>query len=115
MSSLYESNAIVNSWHAIDAETKEVIPCDSRGFITPAPVTTIIFENPYDDSSSKYVQLTTLVFTNGSTPTLLVINENEKYPFYLDAGETRGLDYMYVYQIKVVEGGKFYYEGMSSR
>lgn len=115
MSAIYESNAIINSFHAVDADTKEVIPCDSKGCITPSPGTTIIFENPNEESSSKYVQISTLIFTNGKTPTKLIINDNEKYPFYLSPGEVRGLDYMYVYKFKVVEGGTFYYEGLSSR
>lgn len=114
MSQLYESMAIVNSWHAINADTQDVIPCTNKGVITPEAGTTIVFETPKKDSSST-VEISTLVFTNGSSPTKLIINDNEKYPFYLDPKETRGLDYIYVYKIKVVETGGFYYEGMCSR
>lgn len=115
MSAIYESIAIVNSFHAVDADTKQAIQSDDKGYITPEHGTTIIFENPNEESSSKYVQVSTLIFYNGKTPTKLIINDNEKYPFYLNPGEIRGLDYMYVYKFKVIEGGSFYYEGMCSR
>jgi len=114
MPQLFESVAIVNSWHAIDADSGDVIEVLAKGFINPAPGTTIVFETPKEDSSST-VEISTLVFINGKSPTKLIINDNEKYPFYLDPGEIRGLDYIYVYKIKVVETGGFYYEGMCSR
>lgn len=114
MSQLYESMAIVNSWHAVNADTGEVIACNNKGFIVPEAGTAIAFETPKSNSSST-VEISTLVFMNGKSPTKLIINDNEKYPFYLDPGETRGLDYIYVYRIKVIETGGFYYEGMCSR
>ena len=115
MSTIYESSAIVNSWNAVDEETKLVIPCDQKGFITPAKDTTIIFENPNDESTYKYVDVSTLVFTNGKSPTKLVINDNDKYPFYLDPYEVRGFDYIRIWKFKVIETGGFYYEGLTSR
>jgi len=115
MSQLYESLDIVNSWHAIDAETGAEIPCmNTKGFIKPNGGTTILFENPRDNSDRKYVSVSTLVFTNGETPTTIIINDNEKYPFYLDAREVRGIDYMRVHKMKVIRTGGFYYEGMTS-
>ena len=115
MSNLRESRFIVNSFHAVDATTGQVIECSEDGYISPNANTTIVFANPVEDSNSKFVEITTLVFTAGDSPLKVVINDNEMYPFYLKANETRGFDYVPVYKFKVLEGGSFYYEGLSSK
>lgn len=66
MNRTYESSYIVNSFHAVNAETKEVYVPDSAGYITVKSGDTIIFENPYVEGA--YVPLNTLVFfTKGSS------------------------------------------------
>lgn len=108
---VYESSYIVNSFHAVNGDTKAVIPCDGAGFISPAPNTTIVFYHPYQDTR---VDVNTLTIKAGNTPVLVQLNDNERYPVYVDADEQKQIIYMRIYSIKVLSSGSFYYEGLSS-
>lgn len=60
MNRTYESSYIVNSFHAVNAKTKEVYLADSAGYITVNAGDEIIFENPY--AKGEYVSVNTIVF-----------------------------------------------------
>ena len=108
---VYESSYQVNSFYAIDNSTKQQIPCDDAGFINPAEDTEIIFYHPYQDTR---IDVNTLTIAAGDDPVLLQINDNERYPLFVDANERKEIIYMRIYSIKVLRSGSFYYEGLSS-
>ena len=110
-SSIYESQDIINSFHAVDVSTGNVIPCSDDGFISITSGTTIRFENP---NAVAFISANTLVIKAGSTPVKLQINDNEKYPFFVAAGESKGIQYMRIYKIKALQDCTFYYEGLTA-
>lgn len=108
---VYESSYIVNSFFAIDKDTKQVIACDGAGFISPAQGTTIVFYHPYQDIQ---VDVNTLTIEAGDEPVLIQLNDLERYPLYVGANERKQIVYMRIYSITALSGGSFYYEGLSS-
>ena len=113
--SIYETLYIVNSFNAVDAATKQTIQADETGMIAPSPGTVIIFPNPQDTlDRNRYVDLNTLTIKTGDTPVKIQINDNELYPFYVEANSMKGIQYIRIYSIKFLSGGGFYYEGLSS-
>ena len=113
--SIYETLDIINSYRAVNAETKSVIPADDAGFIAPEAGTTIIFPNPQNTlDHNRYVDLNTLVIKAGDSAVKIQINDNEMYPFYVEPNTMRGIQYIRIYSIKSLSGGSFYYEGLSS-
>lgn len=115
MSQIYENQYILNSFHAVNADTEEVIDADEIGLISPDPDTEIVFANPNADSKYKYVEVNSLVFTTTDSALKVIINDNEMYPFYVAPNSTKGLNYVYISKFKVLEGSAFYYEALSSR
>lgn len=65
MSRTFESSYIVNSFHAVNADTKEVYTPDDAGYITAKAGDKIIFENPYN--RGQYTSVNTLVFFTKDT------------------------------------------------
>lgn len=110
---VYESSYLVNSFNAMDFNTREVIEADERGYISPAPGTKIVFPNP-NHVKDRLVDLNTLVLVTGENPLKLMINDNDMYPLYVDANMIKGVEYIRVYSFTVLEGGPFYFEGLSS-
>lgn len=110
---IYESNFIVNSFHALDANTKTVIAADDKGFISPTIGTRIIFPNPHDPNDLS-CDLNTLVIKAGDTPVKVMVNDNDMYPLYVDANSMKGIEYIRVYSITLLSGTSFYFEGLSS-
>lgn len=114
MSRTYESSYIVNSFHAVNAETKEVYTPDSAGYITAKSGDTIIFENPYAEGT--YTAVNTLVFFTQNTSQKVHVNPGEKrqlYPLYVPANDKKGIQYMRIDSITVLNDCTFYYEGMA--
>lgn len=110
---VYESSYIVNSYHAVDFNTREVIEADERGYISPAPGTKIVFPNP-NGVKDQLADVNTLIVQTKDTPVKLMINDNAMYPLYVDANTIKGIEYIRVYSFTVLEGGPFYFEGLSS-
>ena len=109
------SQYLINSFHAVDKATGQVIAADAQGYITPAAGTEIVFANPVQNASHAYVEVTDFVVETGENPVRLIINDNEMYPLYVASNDSRGMTNAYVYQIKVVSGGPFRYEALASR
>ena len=110
---VYESSYIVNSYHAVDFNTREVIEADERGYISPAPGTKIVFPNP-NDVKDRLADLNTIVLMTQDTPLKIMINDNAMYPLYVEPNSIKGIEYIRVYSITVISGGPFYFEGLSS-
>lgn len=106
---------LINSFYAINKATGQPISADARGFISPAANTEIVFANPHPDSGHQYVEVTDLAIETGENAVKLQINDNERYPFYVDANSAKGLSAVYVYKIKVLSGGPFAYEALTTR
>lgn len=114
MSKTYESSYIVNSFHAVNAKTKDVYDSDENGYIHANAGDTIIFENPYE--LGKYVSVNTLVFFTKDTSQKVHVNPGEKnqlYPLCVPAKDKKGIQYMRVDSITVLNDCTFYYEGMA--
>ena len=91
---VYESSYIVNSFYAVDKDTKQVIECDEAGFISPAANTTIVFYHPYQDIQ---VDVNTLTIAAGDEPVLIQLNDIDRYPLFVDANERKEIIYMRIY------------------
>lgn len=113
---VYESQFLVNTFNAVNADTGEVITADAAGFISPSAGTTIIFPNPNVGAASrnKYADVNTVLFTTRASAVKVVVNDNEMYPFYVPPNTTKGLQYIRVYKIKVLSGTDFCVEGLSN-
>ena len=46
---------------------------------------------------------------------MIALNGNEMYPLLIPAGKSKGVEYMYVYSIKLLSGGDFFYEAMTDK
>ena len=108
MSNMYEGQYIVNSFHAVNADTGEVLTADETGYITVTAGTTIKFESPYGGNADVY----TLVFFTKDDPLTVTLNDNEMYPFYVEANVKRGIKNLRVHSFTVQEDATFYYEGI---
>lgn len=114
MARTYESSYIVNSFHAVNATTREVYTPDEQGFITAKAGDKIIFENPY--TQKEYISLNTLVFFTKDTPQKVYVNPSEDsgfYPLYVKANDMKGIQYMRIDSITVLADCTFYYEGLA--
>lgn len=114
MNRTYESSYIVNSFHAVNAKTKEVYTHDEAGYIAAKAGDTIIFENPY--ALGQYTSVNTLVFFTKNTSQKVHVNPSEKnqlYPLYIPANDKKGVQYMRMDSITVLNDCTFYYEGMA--
>ena len=111
MSSLYENQCIVNSFHAVDANTGNVLTADEEGFVQLSTGQELVFVHPDDDN--KHIAVNTLVFTAGDDDMLIALNGNETYPFRIPSGATKGVGYMYVSKIKALNGGDLSYEALA--
>lgn len=97
----------------MDFDTRQVIEADERGYISPASGTKIVFPNPHD-VNDRLVDLNTIVFFTRDTPLKVMINDNAMYPLYIEPNDRKGIQYIRVYSFTVLEGGPFYFEGLSS-
>lgn len=107
---IFEGQYIVNSFYAVNKETGEQITPTEDGYITLSEGDIIVFKDIYSDG---YVSVNTLViFADSTGPVKVQINDNEVYPFYLGAGEKRGIKSMRIYSFKALNNCKLYYEGI---
>ena len=112
----------VNSFHAIDASTGEVIPHDKNGFIDPPEGTTIVFENPHMESDEHYITVHAMEFNvkpsySDRDDTLIAINGNEVRDFYplIINGATKIDPRVKIYRMKIIrQGSPFYFQALSS-
>lgn len=111
MTQIFENQFIFNSFHAVNADTKQVYQADDSGFITVAPGDKIVFESPYQ--AGEYVTGNTLIFTAGDD-LMIQIGDNELYPLFVPSGEKKGVQYMPIPYIKVISGTSMYFEGMAA-
>lgn len=109
MSNIYEGQYIVNSFYAVNAETKNVVQADESGMISLSQGDKIIFKSMYSD---EYVPVNTLVFFAGSDPVKVQLNDNTMYPFYVEAGTKRGIKNMKIYSFTALTSCTLYYEGI---
>lgn len=109
MNTVYEGQYIVNSFHAVNGDTGEVIQADETGYITVAAGTKIVFKDIYSDNN---VSVNTLVFFAESDPVKVQLNDNTVYPFYVEANTKRGIKNMRIYSFTVLEPCTMYYEGI---
>lgn len=111
MSDMYEGQYIINSFHAVNGETGEVITATENGYIDLEEGDKVVFQGIYP--GDKYVSVNTLVFFAGdSTPVKVAINDNELYPFYIDAGTRRGIKDMCIHSFTALVDCQLYYEGI---
>lgn len=106
---VYESSYIVNSFHAINAETRKPYSADAEGYITVKAGDKIIFDGIY---SNEFVSVNTLTFFTKDAPLKVQLNDNTLYPFYIPANDRRGVQYLRVDSITILNDCTFYYEGM---
>lgn len=110
MNTTYEGKYIVNSFHAVDADTGLTITPDTKGFIELTTGQKVVFQNLYGDGT---VDVNTLIFFAGEDGPLKVqINDNNMYPFYVEAGGRRGITNMRVYSFTALADCELYYEGI---
>ena len=111
MDTIYEGQYIVNSFYAVNKETGEQIQPTEDGYITLSENDVVVFKDLYSDD---YVDINTIViFADGATgPAIIQFNDNDLYPFYVGAGEKRGVKSLRVYEIKALNACKIYYEGI---
>lgn len=115
MSRVFESSFYVNSFHAVNSETKEVYTPDAEGYITAKAGDEIVFENPY--CPSEYVSVNTITFFTKDSPLKVEINpglKNSIYPLYVPSNDKKGIQYMRIDKIVVLDDCTFYYEGLAS-
>ena len=114
MQSIYESQYIVNTFHAVNADTDEVYEADAEGYITAKAGDRIMFVNPYEEGKSA--DLNTLVFTTKGTELKAYINPSDTknyYPLYVPANSQKGVQYMRVDMITMASDCTFYAEGLA--
>ena len=109
MSTMYEGQYIVNSFHAVDAQTGEVLTANEAGYITLSAGQTIVFRDPKDEEN---VDVNTIVFFSAGDALRIQLNDNEMYPFYVEAGGNRGIKNMRIYSFTALEACTLYYEGI---
>lgn len=108
---IYEGQYIVNSFYAVNKVTGEQIEPTENGYITLAANDVVVFKDLYSD---EYVPVNTIViFADSETgPAKIQFNNNDLYPFYVGAGEKRGVKSLRVYEMKALNACKIYYEGI---
>lgn len=115
MSQVYESSYIVNSFHAVNPNGFTVYTPDEEGFITVKAGDQIVFESPCQDG--KYVSVNTLVFYTKDRPLKVTVNPEDDrvlYPLYVPANGMKGVQYMRMNIITILNDCTFYYEGLAS-
>ena len=78
---IYESQYIVNSFHAVNKNTNAVIPADESGYITAKAGDTIVFKNMNGD---KNTDLNTLELFTKDAMLKIQVNDNSLYPFCVE-------------------------------
>lgn len=109
MNNMYEGQYIVNSFHAVNGDTNEVIQADESGYITLAQGDRVVFKSIYGDEN---VSVNTLVFFAKSDPIKVQLNNNEVYPFFVEPAAKRGIKNMRIYSFTALEACTLYYEGI---
>lgn len=110
-SQIYESTALVSSFHAVNAVTGAVQEADDQGFISAKAGDSFVFESP---NSNRKVNLNTLTFFTKDKGLKVQINDNEKYPIYVEPNFYKSVQYIRIYSFTVLEDCEFYYEGLTS-
>lgn len=98
----------------MNANTKEVYTPDEAGYITAKSGDVIIFENPY--ANGEFVSVNTIVFFTKDSALKINVNPGENqniYPLYVPANDKKGIQYMRVNSITMLNDCTFYYEGMA--
>lgn len=109
MNTMYEGQYIINSFYAVNANNDQVVSADEKGFINLSAGDTIKFKSIYND---EYVPVNTIVFFADEDPVKVQLNDNSKYPFYIDSRTKRGVKNMRVYSFTAQIACKLYYEGI---
>jgi len=91
MSTTYEGQYVVNSFYAINADTGEPITANDKGVIDVAAGTKIVFKNLFGDG---FVDVNTLVFITNNDALKVQINDNNTFPFYVEANSRKGISQM---------------------
>jgi len=105
---ILESSFIVNSFYAIDADTKQVIPAEADGSIVLTQGQSVIFYDPFRDEPRRMDVFTVKAITE----VRLAVNDNTRYPWVIPQGAMRGIERMPVYKITALTDCVLYYEGM---
>lgn len=105
---ILESNFIVNSFYAIDADTKQVIPAENDGSIVLTQGQSVIFYAPDRDDPVRLDVFTVKALTE----VRLIVNDNTRYPWVIPEGAMRGIERLPVYKITALSDCMLYYEGM---
>lgn len=108
---VYESSYIVNSFHAVDGTTGEVITASSKGVITLNPGQKVVFASPYNANETVY--LNTIVF-DAKSDMKIQLNDNDMYPLFIAAGQKKGVRYIRINSFTAVTSGQLSYEGMGT-
>ena len=109
MSNIYAGQYIVNSFHAKNGTTGEVITADENGYISLNNGDKVVFEDIY---SGENTSVGTLVFFAKDADVKVQINDNETYPFLVLAGTKRGIKNMRIYEFTALADCELYYEGI---
>lgn len=105
---LVESTYLVNSFHAVDAATGEVIAADDKGVINLTNGQKVIFVN------AEGKQLRVQYFTiEAMTDVKVAINDNELYPWRIPKDDMRGLTNVSINSFTALADCSLYYEGLS--
>lgn len=102
-----QSTFMVNSYHAIDAATGNVIPANANGEISLVPGQKVVFVD--SDGDILRLQHFTIFAT---TDVKVAINDNDLYPWHIPASERRGLVSVNVVSITALNSCTLYYEGL---
>lgn len=105
-----ENSYMVNSFHAVDGDTHEVITADEEGFISLEAGQKVIFESPY--VPGEYVHCNTLIIGAGDEDVKVYLDDNTMYPLYVPAGEEKGVGYLAVHSFTAVDDCSLYYDGL---
>ena len=115
MSRTYENSYVVNSFHAINAKDGSVYIPDAQGYITAKAGDQIKFENPYE--RGNYVSVNTITFFTKDTALKVDVNPGQTdalYPLYIAANDKKGVQYMRIDCITILNDCTFYYEALVS-
>lgn len=108
--SISENSYLVNSFHAVNPATGETYDATEAGVISLSTGDEVIFVDPFTE---KPTHVNTLV-VKALTDVKLQLDDNELYPFYVEEGEMKGLQYLSVYKLKALADCTLYYEGLVS-
>lgn len=110
MGQIYENSFVVNSFHAVDGNTGNVITADAKGKISLSAGQKIVFVSPY---SGKNVAVNTIVF-DVAADMKIQINDNDMYPLFIAAGDKKGVQYMQVTSFTALTAGSLSFDAMAS-